>query len=284
MQRRHLLAVLGASALSGCVGSDVFGTAAEERRTSRPTTKTTPRRTTEPGTRTTNSGTSTSGEPATLAVGESFETASGETVTVHAIRIRKSIVSGGVHYDPVTLSGRQFVVPEVSVATADGRTTSESEHLRGRELSSRFRVGLDGKRYPKTDRVFHVVPRSEESEGVRLGFPAPAPANVERGAIVWIQRPVVRWELTDDHRHALAHPPSFEVRAFRIPETVERESAFDATLTVGNVGPGDGVFLAELGATTISDTPEIRVEVPARARRSRRSGGSSPTTTTARTN
>lgn len=268
MRRRHLLSVLSASAvsLSGCVGSLGFDGSADDSATTPGDSATTaPGDSATPGSSTTpDDRSTTSDDPITLSVGETFETDRGGTLTVEGVRIRKSIVSGGVHFDPVVLPDRQFVVAHLSVSSPGAGTTGRTDYLRSRELDSRFRVTLDGTRYPGDDRVFHVVPRSDDPEGVRLGFPVPAPATVERGSVVWTTGvPEVRWSLTADHRDALARPPQFEVREFAVPDEVTRGSTFDATLTVANVGSGDGTFLAELGATTISDTPEIRIDVSA---------------------
>lgn len=267
MQRRRLLTALAAGVpLAGCLGSgsESASTATAE------TTSTVDAGTTSTvdtgTTATTDAGTITTASVESLAVGESFEAADGRTVTVRTVTVRPSVLSWGTHVDPVALPDRQFVVADVAASSEDTATTSTPGYSESDDPREQFRVTLDGERYPKTDRIFHVVPRPEDADRVRIGFPVPAPAAVDRGAVVWMptgDAPAARWELTADHRRALANPPAFEVRAFEIPGEVERGSSFEATLTVANTGASDGTFLAELGATTISDTPEIRIDVSA---------------------
>ena len=263
MRRRHLLSILGAGTLSGCIGSlESDGPGANATSTSGDSATT--EATSAPDDSTAPGDSATPSDPVTLSVGETFEAEDGATVTVRGVRIRKSIVSGGVHYDPVTISGTQFVVVDLSVASPGVGTTSGSGYVRTQNLESQFRIALDGTRYSENDRVFHVVPWPDDADGVRLGFSVPAPTTAERGAVFRTAGArEVRWSLDADHLDALAHPPEFEVRRFEIPKTFERGVAFDATLTVANVGSADGTFLAELGATTISDTPEVRIPVPA---------------------
>ena len=265
MQRRRLLAGLAAGVpLAGCLGASSPGTPSTETATTETATTTTADETTAATTST--AGTTSAGDAETLDLGESFDTSDGRTVTVRAVRVRRFVLTWGVHVDPVALAGRQFVVADVSVESGNAGTTATPAYPGGDNLRQQFRVGLDGERYPETDRVFRVLPRSDDPDRVRLGFPVPAPATADRGAVVWTggsDVPAARWTLTDDHRRALANPPAFEVRAFEIPDEVERGTEFEATVTVANTGSSNGTFLAELGATTISDTPEIRVDVPA---------------------
>jgi hypothetical protein len=240
MNRRRLLAGLctGVS-LSGCLGSDSPGTPTAEGTTT--TAESTDRHTSDRPPETTT-------DPETLALDESFE-ASGVTVTVHDVRVRRIVFARNNHLDPHYRPGHQFLVADVSVSDRD-------------QLGN-FAVVMDGDRI-ETRRNDSLV-AFDEPTGELLGLAVPAPLDAECGAVRWTgpDGAVARWTLDSDHLDALAHPPAFEVRNFEIPEEVERGSSFTATLTVSNSGSGGGAFRAELGATTISDTPEIRVAVPA---------------------
>lgn len=239
MRRRHLLAALGAGvSLAGCVGTDAPGT---------PTPDETTRTPVEDGTTT---NTTTPADPESLALGESLEPADGGQVTVHDVRVRRIVFTQGVHTDPYSRPGEQFVVVDA--------TASIPERL------ERLAVVADGRTVAAGANDALVAPFGDPA-GELLGFRVPAPLEVEGAAVRWSvpKGASARWPLDASHLHALANPPEFEVKAFEVPETVERGSAFTAALTVANAGSGDGTFRAELGATTISDTPEISVEVPA---------------------
>ena len=258
VQRRQLLSALGASALpfAGCVGTNGTGT------TERPvTTRTTDEVTTTGDDTATEDGTTTTAElprPTTCEAGESFQTADDRTVTVRSIRVQKTALVQGTHLDPVTERRRQFVVADVSV--------SDAENLRDLAVGTVFGVVADGERLDAEVR-YPVVPASGDLDvhGTLVGFLVPAPLDADTAAIAWYgysDDPQMQWSLGDRCLDALARPPEFEVRGFETPDKVHRHSEFETTLTVANVGSGDGTFVAELGATTISDTPEVFVEVP----------------------
>lgn len=241
MQRRRLLAALGAGvSLPGCLGSESPGTPTSDETTTAPS---------EDATTVTSGPTA---DPELLALGDSFETSNGRSLTVHDVRVRRIVFTRGVHVDPFTRPGEQFVVADMEVSD--------------RDLHEGFSVAADG-RTVDTGPNDALVSRFDDPTGELLGFRVPAPFDAERGAVVWSgdsggTSETARWSLVADHFDALANPPEFAVEAFDVPEEVERGSSFTATLTVANSGSGDGTFRAELGATTISDTPEIQVEVP----------------------
>jgi len=247
MRRRHLLASLGAGvSLAGCLGSKSPGTRATDGTTAEstsetppPTEKTTDPRETPPPT----------ADPETLALGESFETPDGETVTVRDVRVQRAIFTVGVHVDPYAVAGEQFVLADATASDDDFRYLS---------------VVADG-RVVDTERQVALAPPPSDGTDTLRAVAVPAPLDVDRAAVVWDGPSGARgrWPLDDDHLHALANPPEFSVESFEISESVECGSSFTASLTVANSGSGDGIFRAELGATTISDTPELSVEVPA---------------------
>lgn len=259
MQRRRLLASLSALgaglSIAGCLGSESPGTPTPDEATEATATEQTTE-TTPPATETTTTSSETTIEPTTLALGETFETPEGGTVTVHDVRVQRTVYTQFPHVDPVTRPGEQFVVADA--------TLSDNELFRA------FSVAADGQVFDVGTTDALAAP-FEEPEGELFGVPVPAPLDAERAAVVWSDEDdrgdengaSARWSLSADHRRALANPPEFTVEEFAVPEEVEGGSSFTAALTVANSGSGDGTFRAELGATTISDTPEIQVEVPA---------------------
>lgn len=242
MHRRHFLASLGGGLpLAGCVGSESPATPTAGETTTADATVTEAASTDRPAETTAGS------EP--LALGETAETADGRTVTVHAIRVQTIVFTRTVHTDPHVRPGKQFVVADV--ATSD------------RGLLGGLSLPADGQSVVTGPNDALVAPFGDPA-GELLGFPVPAPLDVDRAAVVWNGEDgaTARWPLGASHLDALGHPATFEVRAFDVPETVEDESTFAVTLSVENTGTGDGTFRAELGVTTLSDAPEIRVEVP----------------------
>lgn len=246
MQRRRLLVALGTGVtFSGCLGSEPPRTpTASDETTRRPSTRT------DDVADATDQTPGTTTDPQTVSFGRAYESPSGETATVHDVSVRRTVFTRSVHVDPHFRSGEQFLVVDASVSD--------------RDLLRQFELVADGEQID-TRRIGRLVEPFGEPTDELLGLAVPAPLDADRGAVTWRgpEGGFARWPLADDHLHALANPPEFEVRGFEIAETVERGSSFPASLTIANAGSGDGTFFAELGATTISDVPEIRVEVPA---------------------
>ncbi|MFC4551684.1 MULTISPECIES: hypothetical protein [Halorussus] len=240
MRRRRLLAALGMTALpatlAGCVGSDALETTTDP-----PATRA------ERRTRTASRDDRTGTDDRTPTAGD---------VTVHSLAVRPSVVVRGVHFDPHYRPGSQFVVADVSVG---GRAD-----LSGIAVGKAFAVTADGRRVDR-EVYYPVELQSGDPQGVRLGFAVPAPLDADGASVVWRgdgNPSETEWPLGDELLDALANPPAFEVRRFEVPAEANRGATFEATLTIENVGRSDGTFLAELGATTVSDTPEIAVDVP----------------------
>ena len=239
MRRRRLIAALGMTAfpaLAGCVGSDALDTTTDP-----------------PATRAERRTPTVSRDDRT---GSDDRTPTAGDVTVHSFAVRPSVVVRGVHADPYSRPGSQFVVADVSVG---GRAD-----LSGIAVGKAFAVTADGRRVDR-EVYYPVELQSVDPQGVRLGFVVPAPLDADGAAVVWRgdgSPSKTEWPLGDELLDALANPPAFEVRRFEVPAEANRGATFEATLTVENVGRSDGTFLAELGATTISDTPEIAVDVP----------------------
>lgn len=195
---------------------------------------------------------------ATLDLGEPIESPEGWSVTLSNVRVRSIALRAGVHLDPVGVADGQFVLVDVAV-DGDPNGTATSGFLPD---PADFAVTLDGA-VTVERRGFWAgrAGRPAERNGT---FAAPVlSADADRAAIRWrVPDPPVEWRLAAAHREAIANAPEFDVRTFSVPDSVEPGDSFDATLTVANTGARDGRFLAELGATTISDTPELSFDVP----------------------
>ncbi|WP_158057758.1 hypothetical protein [Halorussus halophilus] len=245
MHRRHLLASLAGSALSlsGCLGSEAVGT---------PTTANDP--TTSDDTPTSDDDTSPNedDEESTSNI-----TPTSESVTVHSLDVRRTIVHRGTHKDPYYEPDVQFVVADASIG--------ERDHLLGFAVEKAFAVVADGEAVD-TEVWSPLEPLHSEPAGIQIAFAVPAPLDADGVSLVWTGEvgggDERRWSFDSTHLDALANPPAFEVRNFEVPDEVERGAVFDVEFTVENVGHADGTFLAELGATVISDTPEVTVDVP----------------------
>lgn len=254
MQRRSYLALLGSglAGTAGCLGREPTGDGGSA---SSPTGS--PSRTrgspTDP--------TTTGGPPTTtLDLGEPYEHPDGWSVTLSNARVRKIALRAGTHLDPVAFSGGQYVVVEVAVVgDANGPDTAGVL-----PDPAGFDVTLDGADAAPDEAGFWNGYPGTATDDVGTAAVPVATAESDQAAVRW-QAPEepVEWRLAADHREAIAREPAFEVREFAVPEVVEHGASFDASLTVANVGGRDDRFLAELGATTISDTPEFEFDVPA---------------------
>lgn len=252
MHRRTYLA-LAASSLAGAGGCLDAGPTADADPTGSPSQEPGDRG----GSRTTPTGTPRP-DATTLELGEPFEPSAGWSVTLSNARVRPIALRAGVHLDPVGVPGAQFVIADVAV-DGDPNGTETAGVLPD---PADFAVTLDGA-VTVERRGFWAgqTGRPAERDGT---FAAPVlSADADRAAIRWrAPDPPVEWRLTAAHREAIANAPEFEVREFSVPASVERGAGFEASLTVANTGARDGRFLAELGATTISDTPELSFDVP----------------------
>lgn len=194
-----------------------------------------------------------------LDLGEPYEHPDGWSVTLSNARVLKIALRAGTHLDPVAFSGGQYVVVEVA-AGGDANGPDTAGVLPD---PAGFDVTLDGAdAAPDGTGVWNGYPGTATDDVGTAAVPV-ATAESVQAAVRW-QAPEesVEWRLDADHREAIAHEPAFEVREFAVPEAVEHGASFDASLTVANVGERDDRFLAELGATTISDTPEFEFVVP----------------------
>lgn len=200
-------------------------------------------------------------DPTTLALGDPYESPDGWSVTLSNARVRKIALRVGAHIDPVAVPGGQYVLVDVVIEGNPNGTGTEGVL----PDPGWFVVTLDGAF--TVDRGGFWAGRAGRPAGSEGTLAIPVrTATAERAAIRWrAAAEPVEWRLADAHRSAIARAPAFEVRTFSVPDAVEHGAEFDASLTVANTGERDGEFLAELGATTISDTPELRFDVSAGA-------------------
>lgn len=253
MQRRPFLAIAGGSlaGLTGCLGEAPAGPPGSTPSPSPEPTGTdvpwsTPTATPRPN-------------PTTLELGEPYEPSAGWSVTLSNARVQRIALRGGTHLDPVGVPGGQYVVADVAVEGDPNGPATEG----ALPDPTGFVATLDGAFTTLEHRGFWAgrVGRPADDEGT-IAVPVRT-AGADRAAIRWrdADEPV-EWRLAAAHREAIAHAPAFRVREFAVPESVEPGTSFDASLTVANTGARAGTFLAELGATTISDTPELRFDIP----------------------
>lgn len=238
--RRAALRTLGialSASLAGCLGTE-NGRASTTQLTSE--TKT-PRKSeaTTPG-------------PVELDPDDSYSTDASWSLTVDDVAVRIAVVdTGTIHPDPVWAEDGQFVVADFTV---EGRDAPDPANL---NVTCRVDTGdALGWTYVDAD-----GPRDESSQPI--GFEVPSSPAPTAGAIVWApdEGPEVRWTLSEATLANLARLPEFELKSFSVADAPGDE--VDATLTVANVGDGDGVFLAEVGAGAMSDQPEVEIAVPA---------------------
>lgn len=254
MQRRTFLAIVGGglAGLTGCLGAVPTGTPE-----STPSPSPEPTATVEPWPTPT---ATPRPNPTTLELGEPYEPSASWSVTLSNARVQPIALRGGTHLDPVGVPGGQYVVADVAVEGDPNGTGSEGAlpdpaglvaTLDGAFTTLEHRgFWADQAGYPIGDEGTVAIP-------VRT-------TDADRAAIRWrdADEPV-EWLLEAAHQAAIANAPAFRVREFVVPDAVEPGASFDASLTVANTGSRDGQFLAELGATTISDTPELSFDVPA---------------------
>jgi hypothetical protein len=200
----------------------------------------------------------------TLAVGETYESAEGTTVTVEDVRVRKLVRSTSAgsptHVDVACLDGHQFAVVDVEAADAEGDSILED---------IRLFLAVDGGRYPQADQHWYwAFPPGSYARPGLPAVPVPPTAATD-AAIVWSRDadPVVRWNLSSETVNALGRSPAFTVRSFETPDSARRGTSFEATFTVANTGERDGHFTTEFGAGPISDHGEVTIEVPPGAER-----------------
>ena len=190
----------------------------------------------------------------TLAVGETAAGPDGTTVTVASFRLRKIVytldVGSSAHAYPAGDATSQFLVADVSTSSGDGVG------------SLPLAVTIDADE--ATDRAYRLGGPGDVHGP--LAFPIPvSPADqvwVEWGAS---ERDRFRWPAPDSVVTDGGRSPAFEVRRFDVPESVERNADFRATLEVANGGDRPGRFLGavyDLGAGSLPLVTKFVFDVP----------------------
>lgn len=198
----------------------------------------------------------TSATPSTiqsLTVGDSVALPAGQS-TVQQVRARRLITpldASGVHTQVVGTLNRQFVV--VSLTATDPVT-----HQTARDAVS---LSLPPETYQPAS---HYFPPNDFG-GFDVAFSVPAPTDATTGELVWKTdtETVAQWSLPNSVLQALRSPPQFTVESLAVPSHVSAGASVTAQITVTNTGRGQGLFRAELGPTTISDSQMVEFRVDA---------------------
>ena len=190
----------------------------------------------------------------TVAMGETVTTDAGTEVTVADPAVSMFVISvhagtSTVHPDVGGDPDAQFL--RISVQASGGGTATPPSRYES------IRSTVDG-------RVLgNVRPFQLENGADRYALSVPVD-DYDSAGVVWHHEGdrKAMWRLGADTIELLASAPSFAVRRFEAPETVQRGESIEATLTVANTGARDGTFVAEFGDfTLISDVGEETVDV-----------------------
>ncbi len=193
-------------------------------------------------------------------MGETFESQTGQTVTVHDVYVRKHIRSTSVgsptHIDVACVDGYQFAVVDVEATDSDGNSVLED---------IRFAIDLDDVRYPRPEQQWYwAFPEGTyKGEGAKLPAFAIPVDEAQTGSVVMPagSNPPVRWKLPKRTVDAFEKSPEFKLQSLSVPDSVGKDEGFTASFTVRNTGEKGGQFIAEFGAGEISDYGEVSVAV-----------------------
>lgn len=233
MRRRRALALLASTVpFAGCSGASP--------ETDEPTATDNSSETTETSTRSSTRTTS-------LSVGDTYETVSGETITLADVELRRTMFDK-VHPDvwkPFVPESSQFVFLTLAVddqralapdpasfrLSIDGATYSGAESVAGKEISTNLSVANDG---------VHVAPavaRDDDHPRATVGFEVPLDVTPDRVAVEWVgDDEATRWTWDDSLVELLGAPPEFGVARIDAPETFACGEPFDASVTLANDG------------------------------------------------
>lgn len=194
--------------------------------------------------------------PTTADRPERVTTGDGHVVDLGTIDVQASILVMGVHTDVRAHNGTSFLRLPVTLEDADGSPiTAPDPYEKIRESSS---VRLDAGAHAQV-----VYDRTNEGPGVVLALAVPVGEYDDGEFRVGLGGgDAVHVPIPADALSAIADPAAFEVTSFEVEEPVEGET-LEATVTVENVGGTAGRFLAELGPTSVSDSPEVTFDVGA---------------------
>ncbi len=164
------------------------------------------------------------------------------------------VVKAGVHSEVYRRPDTQYVIVDVSTDGVPDPVQTVRDAVR---------LSLDSRQYSVVERDLYRNQRKKNAVSVALSAPASVSANT--GKVVWTgesSAPDAAWRVPQDVLDALTAPPEFAVTAFEVPAETTEGSAIEAAVTVRNSGGSDGTFVAELGPTSRSDQPEVRLRVP----------------------
>ncbi|WP_274323330.1 hypothetical protein [Halosimplex aquaticum] len=195
------------------------------------------------------------GSGGSLAVGDSFRTAAGATVTVADIRLRRTLFDMAfpdavVLLAPpesqfvlvtVSLDGRNALVPDPSSfgLSIDGAGWTGSTRLGGTNIDHRLSTPND---------AVHRTPSGADERGddlATVGFTVPVDVEPDQVSVAWERDgQTARWIGDDGLADALGSPPDFRVEAIDHPDAFACDERFDVSVTVANDGGRAGVFQA----------------------------------------
>jgi hypothetical protein len=187
-------------------------------------------------------------------LGESYETAAGETITVDNVRLHRSVLYALYGDVPrvIMLPDRQFVFLTLRRAGPDAVFPEAGS----------FRLRLDDERYRGTTEVgdsidiglvacfydFIRPPPSSDDERTTVAVEVPLRVTPERVAVEWVgDDTTARWVWPDARVRALRNPPRFQVEALDFPAIFACNESFDVAVRVANVGGRRDLFNAVLG-------------------------------------
>lgn len=225
MDRRQFLAAVGAFGTAGC-NSVPFGSGDTPTLTPAPT----------PTRRASTVADDAPEGTVFLGVGETYDTWTGNRVTVERVRLQQWVVPyvdewAEIRGDP----DRHFLVVDLATDGFDGYARP-----------SAFRVSLDGRLVslsadaPRTD--LFTVQRATGRGHERVALPIPT-RPVDRGAFVWNVSPPVYWTLPDSVLDDVHRLPRFSVDSLAVRGSTGEEGArVRVAVTVTNDGDRAGRF------------------------------------------
>lgn len=190
-----------------------------------------------------------------LAIGDSFRTGTGETVTVDTVHLRRTLFDMAFPDAVVPLgpTGSQFVLATVSLDDGNALVPDPGS----------FRVGIDDAEWTGSSRLLgvaidhglsipndavHPTPSTAEENGrdlATVGFTVPVDLDPDQMFIEWANDgQSARWVGDDSVAEAVGTPPEFRVEGVDHPETFVCDEEFDVSVTIANDGGRDGVFQA----------------------------------------
>jgi len=197
----------------------------------------------------------TTGPGPTTAGPSRVTTVDGHVIDVGSMDVQASILTMGVHTDVRAYRAASFLRVPVVLGDLSGEPVTDAD------ANARIRDGASTSIDGGASITAHLD-HAHDGPGVVLAMAVPTgeyasgEVRLDLGAGNSIHVPIIRSALA-----AFADPPAFAVHGLAIDEPIEGDS-LHATVTIENVGGTAGRFLAELGPTSVSDSPEFHFDVP----------------------